>query len=221
VANGSVTGFTVTNGGSGYEKAPAVTIDLPPPRTGTSTPTPFKLRTLLHLSDGGTARLLSEVYLGQLAVAPNDVGLCTSESLLKQDALASAQCFSSSHMPMDQIITHGSGSLATGQTLTRVINVPYNDATNPFVHAYHPDHDNKNARGEDLPAGVEAPNITRTCQFIFTATPPAGSTTTSGWGSSVIGGNYIETMTGVHKDPLILSGIFELRRASQIGTLSQ
>ena len=221
VANGSVTGFTVTNGGSGYEKAPAVTIDLPPPRTGTSTPTPFKLRTLLHLSDGGTARLLSEVYLGQLAVAPNDVGLCTSESLLKQDALASAQCFSSSHMPMDQIITYGSGSLATGQTLTRVINVPYNDATNPFVHAYHPDHDNKNARGEDLPAGVEAPNITRTCQFIFTATPPAGSTTTSGWGSSVIGGNYIETMTGVHKDPLILSGIFELRRASQIGTLSQ
>ncbi|MCX8495596.1 MAG: hypothetical protein ORN51_05370 [Akkermansiaceae bacterium] len=221
VDNGSVTGFTVTSGGSGYEKAPAVIINLPPPRTGTSTPTPFKLRTLLHLSDGGTARLLSEVYLGQLAVAPNDVGLCTSESLLKQDALASAQCFSSSHMPMDQVITSGSGSLATGQTLTRVIDVSYNNATNPFVHAYHPDHDNKNARGEDLAAGVEAPNITRTCQFIFTATPPAGSTTTIGWGSSVIGGNYIETMTGVHKDPLILSGTFELRRASQIGTLSQ
>jgi hypothetical protein len=28
-------------------------------------------------------------------------------------------------------------------------------------------------------------------------------------------------MTGVHKDPLILSGTFELRRASQIGTLSR
>lgn len=221
VANGSVTGFTVDNGGSGYEKAPAVTIDLPPPQTGSSTPTPFSLRTLLHLSDGGTARLLSEVYLGQLAAAPNDVGLTTSESLLKQDALASAQCFSSSHMPMDQVITSGSGSFATGQTLTRVITVRYDDATNPFVHAYHPDHDNKDARGEGLDAGVESSNIMRTCQFIFTASPPAGSSVTTGWGSSVIGGNYVETMTGVHKDPLILSGTFELRRASQIGTLSQ
>ena len=196
-------------------------IDLPPPRAGTATATPFKLRTLLHLSDGGTARLLSEVYLGQLALAPNDVGLCTSDALLKQNALGSAQCFSSSHLPMDQVITAGSGSFATGQTLTRVITVPYNDATNPFVHAYHPDHDNKNARGESLGAGVESPTITRTCQFIFTASPPAGSSVTSGWGSSVIGGNYIETMTGVHKDPLILSGTFELRRASPIGTLSQ
>ena len=221
VANGSVTGFTVNSGGSGYEKSPAVMIDLPPPRAGTATAAPFKLRTLLHLSDGGTARLLSEVYLGQLALAPNNVGLCTSEALLKQDAFGSAMCFSSSHLPMDQVITAGSGSFATGQTLTRVITVPYNDATNPFVHAYHPDHDNKDARGESLGAGVESPTITRTCQFIFTASPPAGSSVTSGWGSSVIGGNYIETMTGVHKDPLILSGTFELRRASPIGTLSQ
>jgi hypothetical protein len=230
VANGSVTGFTVNGGGSGYEKSPVVLIGLPPPRTGSSTPTPFKLRTLLHLSDGGTARLLSEVYLGQLAAAPNGVGLCTSESLLKQDALGSAKCFTSSHLPMDQIITSGSGSFATGQTLTRVIHVPYDDATNPFVHAYHPDHDNKDARGNWLSATEDASglkqteeshDIRRTCQFIFTASPPAGSSVTSGWGSSVIGGNYIETMTGVHKDPIILSGTFELRRASQIGTLSQ
>jgi hypothetical protein len=230
VVNGSVTGFTVNSGGSGYEKSPAVMIDLPPPRTGSSTPTPFKLRTLLHLSDSGTARLLSEVYLGQLALAPNNVGLCTSEALLKQNALGSAQCFSSSHLPMDQVITAGSGSFATGQTLTRVITVFYNDATNPFVHAYHPDHDNKDARGDWLSATEDASglkqteeshDIRRTCQFIFTASPPAGSSVTSGWGSSVIGGNYIETMTGVHKDPLILSGTFELRRASQIGTLSQ
>jgi hypothetical protein len=221
VANGSITGFTVDSGGSGYEMAPEVTIDLPPPLTGSSTPVPFKLRTLLHLSDAGTARLLSEVYLGQLAVAPNEVGLATSELLLKQDALAGAQCFSSAHLPMDQVITSGSGHFATGQTLTRVITVPYNDATNPFIHAFHPDHDNKDARGNPLPAGVESPNITRTCKFIFTTTPPAGSSVTSGWGSSVIGGTYVETMTGVHKTPLILSGIFELRRASQIGTLSQ
>ena len=221
VANGSVSGFTVTNGGAGYEMAPAVSITLPPPRTGSATPATFKLRTLLHLSDSGVATLLSHVYLGQLAVAPNATGICTSESLLKQDALASAQHLGSAFLPLDQVITSGSGHFATGQTLTRNVSIPYNDATNPFVHEYHPDHDNKDARGNVLPAGVESPNITRSCSFIFTASPPLGSSATSGWGSSVVGGNYVEIMTGVHKDPLILSGTFELHRASQIGTLSQ
>ena len=164
---------------------------------------------------------MSHVYLGQLAVAPNAVGICTSEALLKQDALASAQHLGSAFLPLDQVITSGGGHFATGQTLTRIVNIPYNDATNPFVHQYHPDHDNKDARGNPLPAGVESPTITRTCKFIFTATPPAGSSVTTGWGSSVVGGNYIETMSGVHKDPLILSGTFELHRASQIGVLSQ
>ena len=77
------------------------------------------------------------------------------------------------------------------------------------------------AQGNLLAPGVESPDITRSCKFIFTSSPPAGSTVTTGWGSSVVGGNYIETMSGVHKEPLILSGTFELRRASQIGTLSQ
>ena len=53
-------------------------------------------------------------------------------------------------------------------------------------------------------------------------TPPAGSTTpVSSWGSSVIGGTYSEQISGIHKEPLTISGTFELRRASEIGTLSQ
>ena len=36
----------------------------------------------------------------------------------------------------------------------------------------------------------------------------------------MIGGTYEESMTGIYKDPLILSGTFELRRASEIGTLT-
>jgi hypothetical protein len=149
------------------------------------------------------------------------VGLCTDESLLKQDALAGAQRFSSAHMPLDQVVTGGSGSIAVGDTLTRTIRIPYNDPTNPFVHAYHPDHDNKNARGAPLSAGVESPDITRDCSFTFTATPPAGSSVSSGWGSSILGGTYTETITGLHKEPLVLSGTFELRRASEIGTLTR
>ncbi len=89
------------------------------------------------------------------------------------------------------------------------------------MHQYHPDHDNKDARGNNLSAGVESYSVTRLCTFSFTAAPPAGSAVTSGWGSDVIGGTYSETITGIHKQAIQMDGTFELRRASEIGTLTQ
>ena len=58
--------------------------------------------------------------------------------------------------------------------------------------------------------------------------PISGSTVTTGWGSSVIGGTYAETIQGLHKDTtgvgtgdgLHITGTFELRRASEIGSIS-
>lgn len=187
---------------------------------GETTPEPLPLRALLHVSDGGSATLLSHVFLGQLAVAPNNFGLCTRESLLKQDAKATAQRLVAAHLPLDQVIT-GSGTVGVPGSLTCVITVPFNSPTNPFVHQYHPDHDNKDARFRALNAGVESYNIVRTCTFTFTASPPAGSSVSSGWGSSVLGGTYSETISGIHKEPITVSGTFELNRASEIGTLSQ
>jgi len=191
-----------------------------PGSPGATTPAPFPLRTLLHVASGGTPRLLSQVFLGQLAVAPNNLGLCTRESLLKQDALATAHRLVASHLPLDQVIT-GSGNVEVPGSFACTVTVPYNDPTNPFVHQYHPDHDNRNARLQPVGAGVESYDISRACTFTFTASPPPGSLVTSGWGSSVLGGTYTETITGIHKEPITLSGTFELRRASEIGTLSQ
>jgi hypothetical protein len=212
----SVKGFTIDDGGIGYKTAPVVTIDFPPVLTGTTTPSPFPLRTLLHVADGGTARLLSQVFIGQLASNPYPVGVCTREALLKQDAKATAQRIVAAHLPLDQVIT-GSGKVEATGVLTCTITLPFNGATNPFVHQYHPDHDNKDARFNLVSAGVESYNITRTCTFMFTAGPAGGGT----WGSSVIGGNYSEVISGLHKDPIQLNGTFELRRASEIGVLTQ
>jgi hypothetical protein len=138
---------------------------------------------------------------------------------LKQDAKATAQRIVAAHLPLDQVIT-GSGTVGTTSVLTCSITLPFNGATNPFVHQYHPDHDNKDARFNLVSAGVESYNITRTCTFMFTAAPPGGGTV-AGWGSSVIGGNYSEVISGLHKDPIQLNGTFELRRASEIGVLTQ
>lgn len=187
---------------------------------GDTTPQSFPLRTLIHVSGNGTAKLLSQVFLGRLAVAPNDEGVCTREALLKQDEKAKAHRIVAAHLPLDKVIT-GSGGVETAGTLTFTVNIPYNDPTNPFVHQYHPDHDNKDARQRPVGAGVESYDITRTCSFTFTATPPDGSTASVGWGSSVIGGTYTEIIAGVHKTPIMVSGTFELNRASEIGTLSE
>jgi hypothetical protein len=188
--------------------------------SGNTTPQSFPLRTLIHVSNNGTAKLLSQVFLGRLAVAPNDDGVCTREALLKQDEKAKAHRLVAAHLPLDQVIT-GSGGVEMGGTLTCTVGIPYNDPTNPFVHQYHPDHDNKDARQRPVGPGVESYDVTRTCTFTFTPAPPAGSTTSAGWGSSVIGGTYTESISGVHKTPIIVSGTFELNRASEIGILSE
>lgn len=187
--------------------------------TAGNTPREFPLRTLLHVADNGAASLLSEVYIGRLAAGAHDVGVCTDESLLDGSTLASAQRLVSTHLPLDQVLGSGSGGVNVGQALVRTIQIPFDDATNPFVHQYHPDHDNKSPRGAALPAGVESHSITRTCTFNFTATPPAGSTVSSGWGSATIGGTYQEVITGLQRNPITLTGTFELRRANELGTL--
>ncbi len=187
--------------------------------TAGNTPREFPLRTLLHVGDDDVASLLSEVYIGRLAAGAHDLAVCTDESLLDPATLATAQRLVSAHMPLDQVLTTGSGSVAAGESLVRVIEIPFDDATNPFVHQYHPDHDNKSPRGQPLVSGVESYDITRTCTFNFTASPPAGSTTSSGWGSNTIGGTYEEIITGLHRNPITLSGTFELRRANELGTL--
>ncbi|MEM0898309.1 MAG: hypothetical protein AAGJ79_15685, partial [Verrucomicrobiota bacterium] len=185
-----------------------------------SVPREYSLRTLLHVDDAGTARLLSQVFLGQLDGGGELFGIATRESHLKPDAKATAQRLTAAHMPLDQVIATGSGSVAIGSSLTRTITVPFDDPTNPFVHQYHPDHDNLNARFDGLSAGDESYSVSRACTFNFTASPPAESSVTTGWGSTVIGGTYDEVVAGIHRRDIRMTGTFELRRASEIGAIT-
>jgi hypothetical protein len=190
-----------------------------PGSPGATTARPAVLRTLMHVDDSGTARLLSQVFVGKLASTPNELGLCTRESRLLPSAKSSATRLVAAHMPLDAEISTGSGSVALGASLQRTIVVPFNDSTNPFVHAYHPDHDNKDARGQPLPNGVESSTITRECAFTFTAAPPAGMSSV-GWGTTVLGGSYAETISGLHKQAITVGGTFLLRRVSEIGSIT-
>ena len=178
----------------------------------------FPLRYLVHVADDGTARVLSQVFLGALEAGSHAYGICTKESGLQGDAKAKAMRIVATHLPLDRVLggESGSGSFALGASLNRSIALPYDDPANPFVHQYHPDHDNLDSEGDKLADGIESYTVTRTVKFEFANSSPG----TPGWGSSVIGGTYSETVTGLHKDELKLTGSFELSRISELGTIT-
>jgi hypothetical protein len=168
-----------------------------PGATGTTTSQPFPLVFLIHLDADGVARMLPQVFVGKLDTANNPFGLCISEEKILSQAES-----------------------GVGSTVTWNINVPHTDPTNPFVHTYHPDHDNLDASFSlGLSSGEESYTIDRTCGFTFTSEPPNGSTV-AGWGTTILGGTYAELVKGLNgQQDLSASGTFVMRRVSEIADI--
>ena len=185
--------------------------------TGTATAQTYSLRYIVHVDDAGNARVLSQVYLGQLAGATPQLGICTVESLLDPASKASARRIVAAHLPLDRVLD--GGTMALGGSLSCTITTPFDDPTSPFVHQYHPDHDNKSGT-TPLVSGQESYDLSRAVTFAISASAPAGVSAT-GYGSSVIAGNYTEVLTGLRKDSITVTGTFTLRRVSEIGVLTQ
>ena len=184
---------------------------------GTATAQTYNLRYIVHVDDAGNARVLSQVYLGQLAGATPQPGICTAESELSVADKASARRIVAAHLPLDRVLD--GGTMALGGSMNCTISTPFNDPTSPFVHQYHPDHDNKSGTTA-LEAGQESYDLGRAVTFAISATAPEGVSAT-GYGSSVIAGSYTEVLTGLRKDSVTVTGTFTLRRVSEIGVLTQ
>ena len=187
-----------------------------PGATGTTTAQPFPLIFLVHVDTAGTARLLSQVFVGRLATAGNPLGLGLYENTILPHAQSDIppRRYVSCQLPMIPYIV-GTGTVGTGGTVAWDISIPFNDPTNPFVHTYHPDHDNLDASfALPLQNGDESYSIARTCTFAFTSAPPGGATV-AGWGSTVLGGVYSETLRGLNSKTLSVSGAFAMRRISE------
>jgi hypothetical protein len=89
------------------------------------------------------------------------------------------------------------GSLGAGQTLTAGINLDPFHRSNPFRHAYH----------QNLPKG---PNINRTVTITFDADQPVADR---------LQGSFTETLGGLIKSDLTVSGRVAFRRVSNVATL--
>jgi hypothetical protein len=186
--------------------------------TQTDTPQGYPLRYLVHVDDAGAARVLSQVFLGKLAGETPQDGIIPLESNLSTADKAGASRIVAAHLPLDRVLAT-TGSFAVGSSLSCTIATPFNDPVSPFVHQYHPDHDNQSG-STALVSGQESYDISRAVTFTLSATPPEG-VSPIGYGGSVIAGTYAEVISGLHKETLEVSGTFTLRRVSEIGTLTQ
>jgi hypothetical protein len=187
---------------------------------GSTTPQPFPLLFLTHVDANGQARLLSRAYVGKLKSTGNPLGICVDEGKVLaygESDLKPVRYFAA-QMPTSTLAITGTGNFSIGSTASWTIPIAYNEPTNPFVHTYHPDHDNRDPKGAALPAGNESYDISRKCNFTFTESPPDGRYV-SGWGSTVLGGIYQESITGLHKSTLHVRGTFEMRRVSEVATI--
>jgi hypothetical protein len=181
----------------------------------------FKLRLLLHVDDMGTATLLSQVYAGVISDdgAGNQVtAITTDETNLHADHLEKAVRLSSSNFPtrFEQPL---SGTIGPGQMLTGTVMVGANHPSNPFLHTYHPDHDNKDARFETvLPDGIESHRVDRAITLTIKAAADPGEGPE--WGTSLLSGTFSESVTGIHKQSILASGIFAIGKVSDIAVLT-
>lgn len=187
---------------------------------------PASLRLILHnLADGAGAVLLQRVYYG---IKPGgEKAVATQQHLLDPLQLKTARRISAVHLPWtrDNAPWPLTGQFLLNSSLTATVSLPYDDqASNPFLHTYHPDHDNLNADFSGKVAqGEESYQVTRT--ITLTQRPPGTDFNSLTAGGARVGGDYFETLTmngrGSESRTFQVQGTFSLGRVSDIATLTK
>lgn len=184
------------------------------------------MRLILHNNaTASQVSLLQRAYIGKGASTTNTI-VANREVLLDATQIASARRISSTHLPfsLTNTLWSASGNFNPGTLVVLTVPLDYNDQTsNPFLHTFHPDHDNLDPKFERVrPSGEESYGVTRTLKLAFSA---AGtdfrSLTSSAQGRS---GTYEETINvtaraGASRE-YRLSGTFSLQLISPISTLT-
>ncbi len=187
-------------------------------------PRAYPLRLVVHNPASGNAVLLQRIYVG-----PNpssNIVVATGESALDPARLKDARRISSTHLPWTTNNTPWSlgGRIGAQPTLAATVTVDHDDRiSNPFLHIYHPDHDNLDVRfANTLPRGSESYTVERAITLLVQ--PPANDFTSLVAGADTVTGEYLETITvkglGVNAREYRVSGGFTLTRISQVPTLT-
>ena len=189
-----------------------------------TTPRAFPLRMIVHVDAAGNASLLQRAYVG---IASNVVAtVATSEAALDPEHMISARRITTTHLPWSKVNTPWAftGTFGRGNLLNTTVTTAHGDqSSNPFLHSYHPDHDNRNATfTATLPRGRESFDIVRDMALQLDA--PAGDFSNITSAHREVTGTYAETITLRGKDAeqkqYAIQGTFTLSRLSEIATLT-
>lgn len=209
--------------GGTSNKTGSYLLDGPPKLDPGAVARPFPLRLIVH-DDGSSARLLQRAYYG-LGLATNPV-VAITENLLLPAQLASARRISAVHLPFSaaNLPWDFTGAMQPGSSLTTTVELSYDDqASNPFLHTYHPDHDNLDASFSGVQSqGVESYGVRRQITLDFTAPPADFDSLTKG--GATLNGNYSEIISFLGKPgpqrQFTVRGAFTLNRISDISILT-
>lgn len=193
--------------------APAYTNGLLP------TPSPFSLRLLLHVDGAGLTHLLQQVLLAwdpTRNAPPHTNGsyaLFAGEENVPANATQVSRISSAAWPTMAPTPLSG----VFGSSLTGVVTIASGNPSNPFLHRYHPLHDNRDGNGNPYTSAVEVPAISRDFSLTFDAVTNANADLLAG--VSVMSGVYAETLSGLRAQPVRVEGNFALRRISPVNQL--
>ena len=187
-------------------------------------PNPFPLRLILHQGSdtAGGLKLYQTIYHGVQKGAEQltQTILTSKESDLEPTQLASARRISAVHLPWKKEDASWScaGEIAPGEDVVVSVKTDYNDqSSNSFLHTYHPDHDNIDARFEnELTQGVESFGVIRDIRLDFDPAPEDFDSLTRL--QRRVAGKYNEIITlegsGAEKTHYFTRGTFILNRIS-------
>ena len=197
-------------------------------QTNTTVPSAYPIRLIIHNGDGTNVTLLQRVYVG-LDVSSNSI-VAAQQALLDPSQLSTAHRISSVHFPWSPEANNlgwnvQSGALREGGNLSFAVPLRAdNSASNPFLHTFHPDHDNLDAQFQNPASpGTESFDIVR--QISMQVIPPGNDFNALTGRATRLSGVYHETITmsgapGQTRS-FDIGGYFSLNRISPIPTLTK
>lgn len=186
----------------------------------------FEFRLIVHVDADGTARLLKEVYVATEADPDSEPTLLISrtEAINWRNGHPDGKIrrISSANFPnFGRPIAFTGAGFAHGGTLSADVRQAYDDKVNPYVHAYHPQHDNvhfdnkhmfkyESSDGSDGTGTFESWAVDRTVRLVFADADPTGGN--YDWNRTVTGGTYEEDVTSLVKTAIHVRGTFRLSK---------
>ena len=195
----------------------------------------FEFRLIVHVDEGGTARLLKEVYVATETDSDAEPTLLTSRLAARNwrnsHPNGRIRRISSANFPnFGQPIQFTGSGFAHGGTLSAYVPQAYDDKVNPYVHAYHPQHDNVDfpnkqitkypaSAGLDGTGTFESWAVNRTVRLEFAGEDPVGAN--YDWNRTVTGGTYKEDVTSLVKTTIHAEGTFRLSKVLDTHILTE